>query len=152
FSNHDVMRHNSRWAPYSVSPTDLSRQSIGLILTLKGTAGLYQGGELGLPETDILHEELTDPRGIRFWPEDKGRDGCRTPMPWNANLPHAGFTTGTPWLPVKHPSVVLSADQQEQDPESTLNFYRKILAWRKTRPTLRTGDIAFFDTAEPILA
>jgi alpha-glucosidase len=100
----------------------------------------------------VLYEELTDPRGIRFWPEDKGRDGCRTPMPWNSNLPNAGFTTGTPWLPVKHSSVVLSAEQQDSDPDSTLNYYRRILAWRKTHPALKTGDIRFFDTAEPVLA
>jgi alpha-glucosidase len=152
FSNHDVIRHTTRWAPYSVSPTDLSRQSIGLILTLKGTAGLYQGGELGLPEADILYEELTDPRGIRFWPEDKGRDGCRTPMPWHSALPNAGFTTGTPWLPVKHAAAALSVDRQEDDPQSMLNYYRTILAWRKTHPALKTGDITFFDTDEPILA
>ena len=152
FSNHDVIRHMTRWAPHSVSPEDLSRQAIALMLTLKGSAGLYQGEELGLPEADILYEELTDPRGIRFWPEDKGRDGCRTPMPWQQSLPHAGFTHGTPWLPIKHAATALSVDMQEAAANSTLHYYRQILAWRKSHPALRTGDIAFFDCDEPVLA
>ena len=152
FSNHDVIRHMTRWTPFSVSSADLSRQAIALMLTLKGSAGLYQGEELGLPEADILFEELTDPRGKRFWPEDKGRDGCRTPMPWQHNLAHAGFTHGKPWLPVKHAAVALSVDLQEADPNSSLHYYRQILAWRKNHPALKTGDIAFFDCDEPVLA
>ena len=152
FSNHDVIRHMTRWAPYSASPADLARQAIALILTLKGSVGLYQGEELGLPEADILYEELTDPRGLRFWPEDKGRDGCRTPMPWHAALPHAGFTAGTPWLPVKHVAAALSVDTQDNVANSTLNYYRQILGWRKTHPALKTGDMAFFDCDEPVLA
>ena len=82
FSNHDVTRHVSRWAEHGVSEQALARQTFALLSTLKGTICLYQGEELGLPEADILFEELTDPPGIRFWPEYKGRDGCRTPMPW----------------------------------------------------------------------
>jgi alpha-glucosidase len=152
FSNHDVIRHMTRWAPHSTSAADLSRQAAALIMTLKGSVGLYQGEELGLPEADILYEELTDPRGKRFWPEDKGRDGCRTPMPWEHGMLHAGFTTGTPWLPVKHAAAALSVETQNADPESTLNYYRKALAWRKSHPALLTGDIVFFDTDEPVLA
>ncbi|WP_338722452.1 alpha-glucosidase family protein [Devosia sp. XK-2] len=152
FSNHDVIRHVTRWAPHSVNPADLSRQAAALALTLKGSVGLYQGEELGLPEADILYEELTDPRGMRFWPEDKGRDGCRTPMPWQHHLAHAGFTSGTPWLPVKHAQSALSVDLQDKDPHSTLNYYRAILAWRKSHPALVTGDIRFFKCDEPVLA
>jgi alpha-glucosidase len=152
FSNHDVIRHMTRWAPHSVNPPDLSRQAAALALTLKGSVGLYQGEELGLPEADILYEELTDPRGMRFWPEDKGRDGCRTPMPWQHHLANAGFTTGTPWLPVKHAQSALSVDLQDKDPHSTLNYYRAILAWRKSHPALVTGDIRFFKCDEPVLA
>ncbi|QQR38260.1 alpha-glucosidase family protein [Devosia rhizoryzae] len=152
FSNHDVIRHMTRWAPHSVSAHDLARQAAALIMTLKGSVGLYQGEELGLPEADILYEELTDPRGKRFWPEDKGRDGCRTPMPWEHGMLHAGFTTGTPWLPVKHAAAALSVETQNADPNSTLNYYRQILSWRKSHPALVTGDIQFFDTDEPVLA
>jgi alpha-glucosidase len=83
FSNHDVRRHISRWAGHATDHEALGRQAAALLLTLKGSVCLYQGEELGLPEADILFEELTDPPGIRFWPEYKGRDGCRTPMPWD---------------------------------------------------------------------
>jgi alpha-glucosidase len=152
FSNHDVIRPMTRWAKYGVSHADLSRQAAALVMTIKGSVGLYQGEELGLPEADILYEELTDPRGIRFWPEDKGRDGCRTPMPWQANLAHAGFSTATPWLPVKPAHLALSVDAQNADPDSTLNFFRKFIAWRKSHPALLTGAIEFFKTDEPVLA
>jgi len=152
FSNHDVPRHTTRWAPFSEQPTALARQAAALVLSLKGSVCLYQGEELGLPETDLLFEELTDPRGIRFWPEDKGRDGCRTPMPWEHGEAPNGFTTGTPWLPVKPSHSLLSVADQNADPASTLAFYRRILQWRKAHPVLATGEIAFIDADEPILA
>lgn len=152
FSNHDVIRPMTRWAKFSVSPADLSRQAAALVMTIRGSVGLYQGEELGLPEADILFEELTDPRGMRFWPEDKGRDGCRTPMPWEANVAQAGFSTATPWLPVKPAHLALSVDAQNADPDSTLNFFRKFIAWRKSHPALLTGSIDFFKTDEPVLA
>lgn len=152
FSNHDVIRPMTRWASHGASRADLARQSAALIMTLRGSVGLYQGEELGLPEADIMYEELTDPRGKRFWPEDKGRDGCRTPMPWQVNLPHAGFSTVTPWLPVKPAHLDLAVDKQNADPDSTLNFFRQIIAWRKSQPALLTGAIDFFKTSEPVLA
>ncbi|UXN70559.1 alpha-glucosidase family protein [Devosia neptuniae] len=152
FSNHDVPRHITRWAPHSVDPAALGRQAAALLLSLKGSVCLYQGEELGLPETDLIFEELTDPRGIRFWPEDKGRDGCRTPMPWDDGEAPNGFTTGTPWLPVKPPQSALNAALQNADANSTLAFYRAILAWRRSHPVLSDGDIDFLKTPEPILA
>ena len=152
FSNHDVDRHVSRWAAYGESPMALGRQAAALLLSLKGSVCLYQGEELGLPQTDMLFEELTDPPGIRFWPEYKGRDGCRTPIPWNADEPEAGFTTGKPWLPIKQPQAVLNVAGEEADPESMLNFYRRVLTWRKGQDALVVGDIVFFNTAEPVLA
>jgi alpha-glucosidase len=152
FSNHDVDRHVSRWAAYGESPMALGRQAAALLLSLKGSVCLYQGEELGLPQTDMLFEELTDPPGIRFWPEYKGRDGCRTPIPWNADEPEAGFTTGKPWLPIKQPQAVLNVAGEEADPESMLNFYRRVLTWRKGQDALVDGDIVFFNTAEPVLA
>ncbi|HTM78607.1 MAG TPA: alpha-amylase family glycosyl hydrolase [Devosia sp.] len=152
FSNHDVPRHITRWADHSLNPEDLGRQSAALVLTLKGSVCLYQGEELGLPETDLLFEELTDPRGIRFWPEDKGRDGCRTPIPWEAGAAPNGFTTGTPWLPLKPAQSALDVASQNTDSDSMLAFYRRILAWRRTHGVLYDGDIEFFRTAEPVLA
>jgi len=152
FSNHDVPRHISRWAPHARNPVELGRQAAALLLSLRGSVCLYQGEELGLPETDLLFEELTDPRGIRFWPEDKGRDGCRTPIPWDEGEAPNGFTTGKPWLPVKPPQSMLNVAGQDADPNSMLAFYRQILAWRRERDALIDGDITFYRIAEPILA
>jgi alpha-glucosidase len=123
-----------------------------MLLSFRGSVCLYQGEELGLPETDMLFEELTDPPGIRFWPEYKGRDGCRTPMPWEENQHMSGFTNGTPWLPVKPPQAALCVERQQADPDSTLNFYRRILAFRREHPVLIEGGIEFLKVAEPVLA
>ena len=73
-------------------------------------------------------------------------------MPWDEGAAPNGFTTGTPWLPIKPAQAALNVAGQNADPASTLAFYRTILAWRKAHPVLRTGDIAFYDTAEPVLA
>jgi alpha-glucosidase len=152
FSNHDVKRHISRWAKHAADAAAFGRQTAMLLLTLKGSVCIYQGEELGLPEADILFEELTDPPGIRFWPEYKGRDGCRTPLPWEAGEAPNGFTGGKPWLPVKQTHSVLSVESQQADPGSLLNFYRSSLAFRKQHPALVDGDIKFFKVDEPVLA
>ena len=152
FSNHDVDRHISRWAPFAESPMALGRQAAALLLSLKGSVCLYQGEELGLPQTDLLFEEVVDPPGIRFWPEYKGRDGERTPMPWEEGEAPNGFTTGKPWLPIKQPQSALNVAGQEANLDSMLNFYRRVISWRKNRPALIDGDIEFFKTAEPVLA
>ncbi len=152
FSNHDVIRHVTRWASHSSQRSQLARQTAALLLSLKGSVCLYQGEELGLPETELTFEELTDPPGIRFWPDYKGRDGCRTPIPWKQGAAPSGFTSGTPWLPVKPPHTDLSVEAQEADRNSTLAFYRTLLNFRKQHPELRHGEIRFFDLAEPLLA
>ncbi|HEV7717862.1 MAG TPA: alpha-glucosidase family protein [Arsenicitalea sp.] len=152
FSNHDVDRHITRWAPHSENPAALGRQAVALLLSLKGSVCIYQGEELGLPQAEINFEELTDPPGIRFWPEYKGRDGCRTPMPWDEGDAPNGFSTVKPWLPVKPPHSVLNVAAQAANPDSMLAFYRQILGWRRQHDALFDGDITFFRTSEPVLA
>ena len=98
FSNHDVMRVMTRWGGAN-PPEDLAKVLIALLLSLRGSVCIYQGEELGLTEADIPFEKLQDPYGIAFWPEFKGRDGCRTPMPWTAQEKFGGFSTVEPWLP-----------------------------------------------------
>ena len=149
--NHDVARVMSRWAKGAPTAA-LSKLVLAMQLSLKGTPCLYQGDELALTEADVPFELLQDPYGITFWPEFKGRDGCRTPMPWDAQAPHAGFTSGKPWLPVAQPHVPHAASAQEIDPASTLNFARRLIAWRRAQPQLTRGEIAFFDAPEPVLA
>lgn len=152
FSNHDVPRHVGRWMDHAVDQDDLARQAAALLLTLEGSVCLYQGEELGLVDTEMKFEELTDVQGIAFWPEDKGRDGCRTPMVWDAKAPNAGFSTANrTWLPVKPLQAARAVSTQEDDPDSVLNFYRRMLALRRAEKDLRLGGITFLDLPDPVL-
>ncbi|HMT93919.1 alpha-amylase family glycosyl hydrolase [uncultured Thiothrix sp.] len=152
FSNHDVVRHATRWKQYGVSNEALAKQAGALLLSLQGSICIYEGEELGQTESDLEYSELTDPQGLRFWPENKGRDGCRTPMTWDANQPNAGFSSTKPWLPVKPEQVAHSAAQQADNPNSVLNFYKRMLRLRKASAPLKQGATHFFATQEPILA
>ena len=100
---------------------------------LRGTVCLYQGEELGLEEATLTFEQLRDPFGITFWPTFAGRDGCRTPMPWEAAAAEAGFTVGEPWLPIPESHRRRAVDVQEADPGSPLNTTRAFLNWRRER-------------------
>ncbi|KZN49995.1 alpha-glucosidase family protein [Pseudoalteromonas luteoviolacea] len=153
FSNHDVERVASRWSKdgQTVNPQQV-KMLTALLGSLRGSVCMYQGEELGLGEAQVAFEDLQDPYGITFWPNFKGRDGCRTPMPWSVEQAHAGFTQGKPWLPVADAHAQTAVDLQEQDDDSILAQYRAFLAWRKTRPELVTGDIEFITTKEPVLA
>ena len=152
FSNHDVPRHVTRWQAHSVDDKALAKMSVAMLMAFEGTIGIYQGEELGLSETEMGYHELTDPPGLRFWPEVKGRDGCRTPMVWEASSPHGGFTTGTPWLPVKDPQLSRAVDIQEIHVDSVLNAYRATIAFRKSSAALQRGATEFIDLPEPVLA
>jgi alpha-glucosidase len=151
-SNHDVMRHVSRFARPGDDPNRIGRLAIAILIALRGTICIYQGEELALPEADIAFEDLRDPYGIRFWPSFKGRDGCRTPMPWSKDEPQAGFSTGKPWLPIPAAHRARAVDLQEADPRSMLHFYRAALGWRRNSVPLQCGDIDFIDAREGILA
>ncbi|WP_170371970.1 alpha-glucosidase [Ruegeria arenilitoris] len=148
FSNHDVQRHASRW--------DLDeagiRQHAVLMMCLRGSACLYQGEELGLPEADVPFEHLQDPYGIEFWPEYKGRDGCRTPMVWAAQDEQSGFTTGAPWLPVSTAQAERAVDRMDADPQSVLNHYRRAIALRHEYPALMSGTQSDMRETGPILS
>jgi alpha-glucosidase len=151
FSNHDVVRAPTRFGGRR-APVELARLLVAILLTLKGTALLYQGEELGLPEAELRRDQLRDPVGDLYYPLNKGRDGCRTPMPWDARLPHLGFTTGTPWLPLPESHRDLAVSKQELEPESTLNWTRYLLALRRAQPALCWGEIEFVDATPPVLA
>lgn len=154
FSNHDVTRAASRWSghDYGHDPR-LSKLLMALLLSLRGTPFLYQGDELGLPEANLSYDEILDPWGRYLYPKWKGRDGCRTPMPWEDN-PQGGFTTAEKsWLPIDPMHIPLNVNAQEMDKNSTLHFTRNFMAWRKTKPALMNGDITFIDTgSESVLA
>ena len=151
FSNHDVVRVLSRYAD-DADRAARARLLIAVLSTLRGTAFLYQGEELGLPQGHVAYDRLQDPEGKAFWPRHKGRDGARTPLPWRADTAEAGFSTAEPWLPLDRAHIPLAVDRQEADPASVLNFTRRFLAWRKRQPALVSGDIRFLDAPEMILA
>ena len=151
FSNHDVVRVVSRWGGTHAGDPALARLLVALLCSLRGTIFLYQGEELGLPQADVPFERLRDPEGKTFWPRHRGRDGARTPMPWRAEAPHAGFSSVEPWLPVDPRHPPLAVDRQDADPDSVLTFTRAFLAWRKSHPALIRGTIRFFDLP-PLLA
>ena len=94
-SNHDNLRVVTRVGQSSElqgDPRVLAKLLLAALLSFRGGACIYQGEELGLTEAEIAFEDLQDPFGIEFWPDFKGRDGCRTPMPWFSGLPNGGFT------------------------------------------------------------
>ena len=143
FSNHDVVRHASRWADKVEDRDGFLRMAVTLILSLRGSVCLYQGEELGLTEALVAFEDLQDPYGIQFWPTFKGRDGCRTPMIWAHNQAEAGFTDGKPWLPVPPEHLHLAANVQDGDEGSLLEYYREALAFRARYREFAKGDLTF---------
>jgi alpha-glucosidase len=152
FGNHDAERPVSRWKTADDGDDrDFSRLMMGLLVSLRGSACLYQGEELGLPEAELEFTDLRDPFGIAYHPAFRGRDGSRTPMPWRGGAPHAGFTSGAaPWLPVPVRHRSLAVDCQEADPESPLNALRRVLRWRKHHPALLAGELASLDLPPPL--
>jgi alpha-glucosidase len=152
-SNHDVQRHATRYQPHAVDLDSIAKLSGAILMSLEGSICLYQGEELGQVETEMEYHELTDPTAISFWPDDKGRDGCRTPMVWIQDAPNGGFSKAdNTWLPVKAPQIARAADTQETDKNSVLNFYREMLTLRRARVDLQLGRSTFIDTPEPLLA
>jgi alpha-glucosidase len=147
-SNHDVPRVATRWAAGDAAR---ARQLIVLLACLRGTIFLYQGEELGLTQSELAFEDLKDPFGKAHWPRDKGRDGCRTPMPWVADAPSAGFTRGRPWLPCDPAHRPLAVDVQAADPDSTLNLTRRVLAWRRRHVALRLGRFVLLEADDDLL-
>ena len=151
FSNHDVVRHVSRWMPHAVSQDRIAKLAGAMLLSFEGSVCLWQGEELGQTDTALSFEELTDPQGINFWPEPIGRDNTRTPMVWDASA-NGGFSGGVPWLPVKSPQLARNVAAQQAQAGSVLQQYREILAFRSATPALVTGKGRFHDAPNPVLA
>jgi alpha-glucosidase len=149
-SNHDKPRVASRWAN-GRDEKQTAKQMLALLASMRGALCLYQGEELGLPQADVPFERLQDPYGKNFWPKFKGRDGCRTPMPWTGGL-HGGFSRHEPWLPVDDRHLALNVEEQSEDVGSVLWFARTVIAFRKSRRELCDGAIAFHDMGEGVLA
>ena len=151
-SNHDVVRVASRWGGPQPS-AELLRTIAVFLLSLRGSVCLYQGEELGLTEAQIDWEDLQDPYGIAMWPEFKGRDGCRTPMPWSSQDLHAGFSEAqSTWLPVSADHIRSNVLLQQADEKSLLNFYKDIIRWRRQHAALMRGSMRLLNRDEQILS
>ena len=150
-SNHDVVRHVTR---YGGGPVGLARGRAAVLtmLGLPGSSYIYQGEELGLEQVEVEPEDRQDPAFFRGG--QVGRDGCRVPMPWSGSGPPFGFGPGDgqPWLPQPQAWQDLTVQAQEQDPDSTLSFYRTVLATRR-EVTAGIGDeVTILRTAPGTLA
>ena len=149
FSNHDVERAVSRWHPRGREAGHdpaFARLLMALLLSLRGSVTVYQGEELGLTEAELALADLRDPFGIAYFPEFRGRDGSRTPMPWDGGAPHGGFTPGTPWLPVPQAHHALAADRS-----ALLGDWQRFLHWRRGCPAMRLGRMIPLDLPAPLV-
>jgi alpha-glucosidase len=152
FSNHDAPRAVTRWTRDGDQPR-AARLNMLLLLALRGNPIIYQGEELGLPQGYVAFEDLQDPEAITNWPHTLGRDGARTPMPWQASAPQAGFSSANrTWLKRDPAHAALAVDSQTGDPQSPLHYTRHLLAMRRRYPALVAGEITLLDTPEDVLA
>ena len=135
--NHDAIRMATR---HTKSEKDERLKVLmAMLLTLHGTPYLYYGEEIGMRDISLKRSEILDPPGKKYWPFCKGRDGCRSPMQWDASV-NAGFSSKKPWLPV-HPNYrVRNVEAHNADPDSMLNFTREIIQLRREKSALHRGD------------
>ncbi|WP_051831272.1 glycoside hydrolase family 13 protein [Streptomyces violens] len=147
-SNHDVVRHTTRLGGLA-----RARAATLLMLALPGSAYLYQGEELGLPEVTELPDAVRqDPAFFRGDGQDGFRDGCRVPLPWSGTEAPYGFGPGGSWLPQPPGWAELTVEAQTGTPGSTLELYRAALAWRRALPGLGDGRMSWLDAPEGVLA
>jgi alpha-glucosidase len=164
--NHDVTRTVTRYGRTDTgfdfatkafgTPTDLvlgtrrARAAALLSLALPGAVYVYQGEELGLPEAEVPVDRIQDPMHFRSGGTDPGRDGCRVPLPWEAEAPYAGFgSRETPWLPQPVDWTSYAVDRLQDDPTSMLALYREAI---RLRPALGYGPLAWLPAPEGVLA
>ncbi len=145
FDNHDNPRLDARYGD-GVHDTDIQRVVSTVLFASRGTALFYYGDEIGMKTTPPTRkEDVKDPVGLTGWPKDKGRDGERTPMQWDATT-NAGFSKATPWLPVPPTYTAVNVKAEESDPNSLLAWYRKLIQLKKTNPVLAHGANVMLDT------
>jgi alpha-glucosidase len=147
-SNHDIARSYDRYGDGEHND-EIAKLMAALYLTLRGTPIMYYGEEIGMKTTPPTRvEDVKDPIGQKGWPKEKGRDGERTPMQWN-DSENGGFTTGNPWLPVPETYKTHNVATESKDPNSVLEFYKKVLQLRHTNPALRDGRYIAINEDDP---
>ncbi len=147
-SNHDIVRSYNRYGDGQHNDA-IAKLMAGLYLSLRGTPIMYYGEEIGMENNDPKRkEDVKDPIGKIGWPQEKGRDGERTPMQWTSDA-NAGFTQGTPWLPVPPSYKTHNVASEQQDSNSILQFYRHLLALRHQNRALLDGDYVPLNENDP---
>jgi alpha-glucosidase len=145
FDNHDNPRLDMRYGD-GVHDTEIQRVISTVLFASRGAALFYYGDEIGMKTTPPKRkQDVKDPIGITGWPKEKGRDGERTPMQWTAG-PDAGFTTGSPWLPVPPSAAALNVEAEKANADSLFNWYRNLIQLKKTVPAFAHGTNVMLDT------
>jgi alpha-glucosidase len=152
FSNHDQWRHYVRYGD-GKNNDQIAKLTAALMLTLRGTPLMYYGEEIGMENKNPTRvEDVKDPIGKIGWPNEKGRDGERTPMQWTADE-NAGFSNVKPWLPVTDNYKTHNVAVEENDPQSILSFYKAVIKLRKTNDALINGKyVALNETDNNVLS
>jgi alpha-glucosidase len=147
FDNHDNPRIDARYGD-GVHDTDIQRVISTVLFASRGTSLFYYGDEIGMKTTPPTRkEDVKDPVGLTGWPKDKGRDGERTPMQWDATA-NAGFTKSgaKPWLPVPPTAATVNVEAQKGDPNSLFAWYQSLIRMKKNNPAFATGASTMLDT------
>jgi len=151
-SNHDIRRVYDRYGDGQSdrhSKDQIAKLMASLYLTLRGTAVMYYGEEIGMENNDPKRpEDVKDSQGRLGWPKEKGRDGERTPMQWSDSV-NAGFSSATPWLPVDERYKTYNVETEKKDPQSILNYYRRLLEMRHTDRALLDGKYVALNEYDP---
>jgi alpha-glucosidase len=148
FDNHDNPRLDARYGD-SLHNQDIQRVISTILFTSRAASLFYYGDEIGMKTTPPTRkEEVKDPIGVTGWPVEKGRDGERTPMQWDATT-SSGFSNGTPWLPVPPTYVTVNVKAQESDPHSLLAWYESLIQLKKNNPVLAQGAQMMLDNENP---
>ena len=147
FDNHDNPRLVTRYGD-GVHDLDIQRMLATVLFASRGAALFYYGDEIGMKTTPPTRkQDVKDPIGITGWPKEKGRDGERTPMQWDAST-HASFTTAAakPWLPVPPTAATVNVAAEQNNPDSLLAWYRDLIRLKKTNPAFERGANIMLDT------
>jgi alpha-glucosidase len=149
FSNHDQPRQWDRYGD-GKNNDQIAKLLAALLLMPRATPQMYYGEEIGMRTTPPARvEDVRDPIGKKGWPEEKGRDGERTPMQWDASR-NAGFTTGPKtWLWIPPSASTYNVATQSKDPNSILNFYKGLIALRRNNPIIRDGNYVTVNPDDP---
>jgi alpha-glucosidase len=149
FDNHDNVRAIDRYGD-GIHNDQINKLLATVLLTTRATALMYYGEELGMTTaTPTRREDVKDPIGITGWPKEKGRDGERTPMQWSEG-PQAGFSSNAQtWLPIPSNYKTINAAVESKDPNSQLEWFKRIIALRRINPALRDGAMTMLDTGNP---